>query len=215
MREDHPRFARCRARARHRARAHESLRRRQHRSANGPSRSASAARALQRTGRRATCAFSCIYYLRWKTLFFSSRARNTNGRSQAGISSPHNFWNVKSIPFDRSQPPLLACGASGGVCVCVRVRPEPKSPEFPAVPRKIIRARAIKKPPVFAFKHENRFKRRSIAARAAQKPGVCLRKTPGFALNEPRTKPRAAKTSSLLRGIELFPCSTGGTTKRW
>ena len=77
------------------------------------------------------------------------------------------------------------------------------------------RARAIKKPPVFASKHENRFKRRSIAARAAQKPGFCLRKTPGFALNEPRTKPRAAKTSSLLRGIELFPCSTGGTTKRW
>ena len=46
-------------------------------------------------------------------------------------------------------------------------KPEPKSPEFPAVPRKkIIRARAIKNRRFLRPKRENRFKRRPIAARA-------------------------------------------------
>ena len=49
------------------------------------------------------------------------------------------------------------------------------------------------------LKRENRPKRRSIAARAAQKPGFCLRKTPVFAL------PR--KIIRILEKIIRFACT--------
>ena len=80
-----------------------------------------------------------------------------------------------------------------------------KSPEFPAVPRKIIRARAIKNRRFLRAKRENRFIKKG--AQSPRKTGVLLvRKTPFFALNEPPRNIRAgARTkNSLLREIKSF-----------
>ena len=55
--------------------------------------------------------------------------------------------------------------------------PEPETPFFLGLARKITRARAIKNRRAFALKRENSFEWRSIAARAAQKPGFCWAKS--------------------------------------
>ena len=76
---------------------------------------------------------------------------------------------------------VLTCGKRKRRKKPNSTKTEPKSPEFPAVPRKLIRARAIENRRCLRSKRKKRSKRRPIAARAAQNPGFCAK-----ALNGPK-----------------------------
>ena len=79
-------------------------------------------------------------------------------------------------PISGNAAPVPVCAAAGRAEII----------GIPCGTAKTIRARAIKIRRCLRPKRENRFKRRSIAARAAQKPlFFLLRKTPVFALSEP------------------------------